>query len=266
MSVAAFGLELNRIYLLQVLPWALRGEGAPPFHLAANSLSALLHHLFIYEAEWNLHPLVHAPAVVASGRPLLQALIFCPAVLMITPRDFRPPRVRLEWSAYIVGLLAISTMPASYHFTLLILPMAIMVAALVEEKRFQMLALLLVFCFGICFPLWRSDFDGGMAFLAVPRLYLPIALCLFSYVLLGWKRPAAFQYRRDRWVWAGVLAGGLVLEVATNLHHLHGIYKRSAERLLTSPEVFLAGEPLANREFHALHFDAVRPVPCRQTN
>lgn len=44
-SLAAFGLELNRIYMLQVLPWASRGEVADPFNLAANSLSALLHHL-----------------------------------------------------------------------------------------------------------------------------------------------------------------------------------------------------------------------------
>ena len=246
-SLAAFGLELNRTYLLHVLPWALRGEAADPFNLAANSLSALLHHLFIHEPEWNPHALLHAPAVVAAGRPLLQALIFCPAILLAKPREFRPLQVRLEWSAYIVSLLAISTMPASYHFTLLILPMAIMMAALIEEKRFRVLALLLALYFGICFPFWRSDFDGGMAFLAVPRLYLLIALCLFSYSLLRQKRPLAFQYRRDRWVWAGVLAGGLVFQVATNLHRLHGVYERSEDRLLTSPGVFLTAEPLANR-------------------
>jgi hypothetical protein len=97
-SLAAFGLELNRTYLLQVLPWALRGEGADPFNLAASSLSALLHHLFIHEVEWNPHPRLHAPAVVAAGRLLLQALIFCPAILLVTPRDFRPLQVRLEWS------------------------------------------------------------------------------------------------------------------------------------------------------------------------
>jgi len=203
--LAAFGLELNLIYLLQVLPWTLRGEGADPYNLAANSLSALLHHLFIREAEWNMHP----PPTFTCVRRRRSAAASSPDLL---PRHspnrlsrLPSPRVRLEWSAYIVGLLAISTMPASYQFTLVILPMAIMVAALVEEKRFQMLVLLLVFYFGICFPLWRSDFDGGMAFLALPRLYLSIALCLFSYALLGWKCQAAFQYRRDRWVWAGVV-------------------------------------------------------------
>jgi hypothetical protein len=46
-SIAIFGFELSRTYLQQVVPWALRGEGMGPYALGANSMSSLLHHLFI---------------------------------------------------------------------------------------------------------------------------------------------------------------------------------------------------------------------------
>jgi len=95
-SLAIFGFELNRTYVQQMLPWALRGEGVDPYALAANSLSSLLHHLFIFEPEWNPHPLVHAPRVVAVLQPLLQLLMLSPAILLVAPRDMRPLQIRLE--------------------------------------------------------------------------------------------------------------------------------------------------------------------------
>ena len=50
--------------------------------------------------------------------------------------------------SYVVSLLVISTMPASYYFTLLILPVAIMSSVLIQQKRFFALALLAVLYFG----------------------------------------------------------------------------------------------------------------------
>jgi hypothetical protein len=100
----------------------------------------------------------------------------------------------------------------------------------------------------ICFPFWRTDFDGGLAFLGMPRLYLSIALCLFSYSLLAPETAARGSIPARLLGLGWVLAGGLTLQVATNLHHLHGIYERSEERMLTSLGAFLAAEPLANRD------------------
>jgi hypothetical protein len=246
LGVAAFGLELNRIYFVRVLPWSLHGEGGlDPFNLAANSVSALLHHLFIFEPEWNPHPLLHLPALVAVLLPLVQIVLIAPAILLVVPEDVRPRRVLLECSAFIVGLLAISTRPASYHFILLILPLTIMTAILIEGKRFASLALLLGIYLGIGFPLWNSTFSGGLPFLAVPRLYLLIGLCLFFYISLRQQELSTAQDRRQRWLWSGVLACIFVLQVADGLRHLHGVYTRESERILTLPSVFLATEPVA---------------------
>ena len=59
-SIRVFGMEMHRTYIRQVLPWTLRGEGLPPFHLGSSSLSTVLHRLFLYEPQWNpIRPSMH---------------------------------------------------------------------------------------------------------------------------------------------------------------------------------------------------------------
>ena len=245
MSMGIFGFELSRTYFQQVLPWALRGEGMDPYALAANSMSSLLHHLFIFEPEWNPHPLLHAPILVAVLQPIFQFMMLSPVILLVTSRDMHPKQLRLEWAAYIVSLLVISTMPASYHFTLLILPMGIMTSVLIEQKRFPALAFLAVLYLGICFPLWTKLLGTNLSFLAVPRLWLAIAFGLCCFALLWQQQRTIGEHRCNQWVWSGVLACLLTLQVGAHVHHLQGAFGRSAERLPTQAAVFLAAEPVA---------------------
>ena len=245
-AVVAFGWQLNQHFFQQVLPWGLRGEGLDPYNLAANSFAALLHHLFMFEPEWNPHPLLHMPALLGILLPLLQIVIMAPAILLSMPRNMRPCQLKLEWSAFMTSLLTISTMPASYHFTLLILPVALMTAVLVEDRRFVFFAVLTATYFGINVPLWRSTFSGGLSLLGVPRLYLLICLCLYSWILLRKREQPAIQQQRDQRLWAAALACALVLEVAVSLRHLHQTSGRQSERIRTSPVVFLAAQPVTD--------------------
>ena len=189
MSIATFGFQLSRTYLQQVLPRALQGEGMDPYALAVNSMSSLLHHLFIFEPEWNPHPLLHAPILVAVLHPVFQFLMLSAAILLVSPHDMRPRQLRLEWAAYVVSLLVISTMPASYHFTLFILPMAVATGVLIQQKRFPALAFVVVLYLGTCFPLWAKLVGTNWSFLAVPRLWLAIAFYLCCLALL-WQQHA----------------------------------------------------------------------------
>ena len=245
-SVAAFGVALNRTYFLQVLPWAMRGEGMDPYNLSANSISSLLHRLFIFEPEWNPHPLMHAPAMFAALHPLLQMLVLAPAILLVVPRDMRPQRVLLEWAAFLLGVLAISTLPASYHFTLLILPVAIVASVLISDMDYRSLAVLLILYLGICFPLLQTGFNGSLAVLAVPRLYLMILLCLFAYWLLWRQEGHRFEFGRERWAWSGVLACVMAIQIAATLRHQRGVYEHYSMRLTTAPEVLLATEAIVH--------------------
>ena len=82
-SVWVFGWSLHRTYLLQVLPWTLRGEVLDPYNLASSSLSTLLHRLFIFEPQLNAHPALHAPWLFAMLHPAFQLALLLPALLWI---------------------------------------------------------------------------------------------------------------------------------------------------------------------------------------
>lgn len=100
--------------------------------------NCLLHRLVVYEPQWNPNPSIHAAWLFAVLLPLAQTLLFAPALLLAEPGD-NPERLNLEWSAVLLGSLAISTLPAGYHFTLLILPVCLMWSAV--EKRLGLLEL-----------------------------------------------------------------------------------------------------------------------------
>ncbi len=92
-SIAAFGMELHKTYVMQILPWAMRGEALDPYNLASNSLSSLLHKLFLFEPAWNPHPARHAPAAFAVLHPLLQLIVLAPVIFLVRPGDRRPDPV-----------------------------------------------------------------------------------------------------------------------------------------------------------------------------
>ncbi len=245
-SIAAFGVTLNRVYATQVLPWALRGDAMDPYSLVSSSLSSLLHRLLICEPEWNSHPIAHEPVLFAVLHPLLQLLILSPAILYSIPEDMRPRQLRLEWAAFMVGLLAISTLPASYHFTLLILPVAVMGTVLNEEQNWPPLAILLMLYLGVCFPGWNNNIgDGWSALLSVPRLYLLFALCVFFYITLAAQRPEHATAEKDRRLWIVALACGLLFAITTTLHHQKGLFDNYPWRLPTSSSILIATSPTA---------------------
>jgi hypothetical protein len=262
MSVWTFGSQLNRLYVSQVLPWALRGDAMDPYNLSASSLSSLLHRLLLFEPEWSPHPVVHSPALFAVLHPLLQMAIFAPAVLLAAPGEWHSRRLQLEWSAFLVALLAISTLPASYHFTLLILPVAVMTSELIKERDLRSFLLLVLLYLGVCFPAWQHNLDDGWwSLLAVPRLYFVILFCVLSYVILSRQQRSSAQSSRDSWVWAGALALALTFAMASTFHHQRGLYRNYTSRLATSSDILLATNPVV--QSNSVLFTALLPYGYR---
>ena len=161
LSVYVFGWPLHRTYLEAILPSALRGETLPPYVLASGSLSSLLHRLFLYEPQWNPHPWLNAPLAAAILGPLVQTLILAPAILLVSPtRD----RIALEWSALLAATLTISTIPASYNFTLLVFPLLVLLEFL---RPLYALGAVLLFL-AISYPGWNTA-SGGRPACRAPR-------------------------------------------------------------------------------------------------
>jgi hypothetical protein len=242
-SVTAFGLEVHRVYFMQVLPWALRGEAMNPYAMSPNSLSALLHKLFIFEPQWNPHPAVFAPALYAVLHAFAQIVVFAPAILLAVPRNYSPVRLQQEWSLVLLALLGISTLPASYHFTLLILPVTIFAAAFLRERKYKELFLLVLLYLGIGFPAWPTALsDGWWALAAVPRLYLVLLLCCLAGFTL-WESSELADLRPSCRTWVAVFALLIAAQIGNTLHHQHGIYDRYRCRIAMPAAVLSAVQP-----------------------
>lgn len=256
-SLLAFGWEANRTYLLEVLPWTLRGEALATYTLKNPSLSSLLHRLFIYEPQLNPHPAINAPWLFAVLHPLLQMAIMAPALLLAAPGEgsFQPDylrRVRLEWAAILVASLAISTSPQSYQFTLLILPVCIVLEALRREKALVSVAVLVLYTAAGYLTGTDHTRQGWGALLGVSRLYLLVLSSATMYMLLYWldrrgeeivKRQPATGWRRDRFLWAVALCVLLALGIWGNLRHQRGLYDDYRYRIPISQEAYMAIHP-----------------------
>ena len=256
-SIAVFGWQANRVLVNQVLPWTLRGEGLDPYNLSSASVSTLLHRLFIYEPQWNPNPTIHAVWLFAVLLPLVQTLLFAPALLLVEPSDSSPRRLHLEWSAVLLGSLAISTLPAGYHFTLLILPVCLMWNAVEERGGFAAIAAVLFLYVAIGYPGWKTM--GAMSPLtlfSVPRLYLVVLLCFVSYWLLAWQKRDGKQ-SRDTWFWAGAFVLLLLLDVASGLRHQSGLYADYPWRFPTAANMLQANGPVTQNE--TIFFTAMVP-------
>jgi hypothetical protein len=257
-SIASFGWQANRVLVSQVLPWTLRGEGMDPYNLSSASIATVLHRLFIYEPQWNPHPSIHSPWLFAVLMPLAQTLLFAPALLLAGPIDSSPKRLHLEWSAVLLGSLAISTLPAGYHFTLLILPVCLMWNAVEERGGFTAIAALLFLYVAIGYPGWRTI--GAMSpwvVFSVPRLYIVFVLCFVGYWLLAWQRRDGEQ-NRDTWLWAGAFVLLMLLNIVSGLRHQRGLYADYQWRLPTPPNMLQANGPATQN--NTILFTAMVPA------
>jgi hypothetical protein len=244
-SIACFGWSIHRTYLDLVLPWTLRGEALPPYALASSSISTLLHRLFLYEPQWNPHPWHAAPALQAVLQPLLQMLVLAPALLLIDSAHSHPRRVALQWSALLTATLAISTVPASYNFTLLILPAVVLYGHLRARHPVAALGALLLY-FAIGYPGWNtSPADGLRAALHVPRLYFLLLFTAALYAALLRRQPRSAQQRRSTLIWFAALALICGLSIHTGLRHQRHLFDDYAYRIPQPEDALLAGMPIA---------------------
>ena len=241
-SVATFGWELNRTYLQQVLPSVLRGEGLDPYNLQAASIGSLFHRLFIFEPQLNPHPALNAPWLFAVLHPLLQMAIVAPALLLAAPHETSPQKIRLEWVAILLASLAVSTSPASYLFTLLVLPACLLLESLQQQKSYLPTASFLLLYSLAGYLSGHNDREGWAALLAVPRLYAVLLLSVFACTLLI-RQQSHKSMRLDRPVWVVSLAAILVFTIASNLRHQQGLYADYQWRIPAEKSVLMSVSP-----------------------
>jgi len=244
LSVAVFGWQTHRTYLLEILPWALHGEAMPPYVTNA-SISGVLHVLFLAEPLWNPNPWHSSVLCFSLLFPVLQMLVLAPSVLLIRRDDSSPRRIMLEWSAMLTASLAVSTIPASYNFVLMVLPMCVLSSMLLERKQYGWLATLVVAYIGIGFPFPTPAGASGLAVLLyVPRLPLMIGVLLGIYALLWPRESVRFAFKDwTRCAWAAAMLAAVVINTRSTYVREKAVREEYAYRLPLQHEGYLNANP-----------------------
>ncbi len=244
LSIAVFGWNVHRTYLFEILPWTLHGEAMPPYVTNA-SISGILHVLFLSEPQWNPSPWHSSVLAFSLLLPILSMLLLAPAILLIHKEDNSPRGILLEWSALLTASLAVSTIPASYNFVLMVLPACVLSAILLERKLYGWLAAFLVAYVGIGFPMPNPSSVKGLAILLyTPRLPLMIAVLMGIYWMLG-RGTSSRELFRDwtRCAWAAAM----ILSVAFTAHSTfireRAVRQEYAYRLTLEPQGYLNANP-----------------------
>jgi len=275
LSAALFGVETVRTYLVEILPWALRGEGMDPYNPGWNSFSAVLHRLFIFEPELNPHPVAHLPALYCVLHPICQATIFVPFLWLMGSSRGSPEREKLHWGAFVAMLLVLSTAPASYDFNGLILTAVLATSYLVVGGRKREAAVIVILYALVCFPLphmLQGSPDGWKMLLAVPRLWAMTALwiCLMLVSMRSTAEMPRARLKRTEIVvlltlWMALVVGATTL----NIRHTRGEFENYKTRLFAAPESILVVDPVIAEDkvwftmmtsdgFHTGNFDGRR--------
>jgi len=248
-SLQVFGFGTLRNYALGVLPRVLSGELNDPYNPYWSSFTALLRRTFISEPELNPHPLIHLPAVYAVLQPFCQALLFVPALWLISSSRVAPAKEKLEWGTYVVLLLILSPNPGPYHFCALIVAGALAANYFLESASRRSGYLLLGFYALVCFPVhpvWTAQLSMWQTLQAYLRLGALTAL----WILLLWALVSSEQKRflmrlrsRETAAFGCLMLTLVTVGVWTNLHHLRGLFANYAARLVVRPGSLFAAEP-----------------------
>lgn len=237
LSIGLFGWQTVRTYLFEVLPWPLRAEGQDPYNPTWNSVSALLHRLFVAEPDLNPHPLFHLPAAYAVMQPVCQGLIFVPFLWLMTSSRSGAQREKLEWGVFIAMLLFLSTNPGTYDFNALILTAVFAVDYLMSAGRRRAAAVTVALYALVCFPIYRwvpNAPTGWRTFLALPRLWAMTALwiCLVAVSSRASSRGLMGRLRsREAATFGAIWLALVALGATLNLRHQRREFQNYGARI-----------------------------------
>ena len=231
-SIAIFGVEVHRVLLMEVLPRALRGELVGPYELQWNSLTPLLHHLFLFEPEASPAPLLNSPVLYAVSLATMDVgLIF--GFLWATGDDVKS-RNPLAWAALVPLSLLLSSMPGSYHYCVLVFTGVVGLDELLklEDKRWALVFILL-------FSIAYAPVPGRIANLFLPRLVGTLAL--YALLLCTVASGRSFRIGR-RWLATAALA--TVVLAISNLRPLKNRTEDFRRRLSNISIGYSASNPV----------------------
>jgi hypothetical protein len=245
-SLAAFGWQLHRLYFEQVLPRGMRGESTGPYNLTSSSFTVLFHRLFIFEPALNPHPAIRAAWLFPVMLSIVQLLVVAPLILLVDLRIKDSRQIQLEWTAVLLACLTLSPLPASYHFVLLFLPIAVLLKTFIDDYARGKLVILVLLFLAIGYPRWHAlSGDGWLPLLHVPRLYATIGLYVLALTQLRPRQQRLKSLAASNIAWLSALAGLTAVSIAFAHHYQRNVDAEYAGQLNIPNEQALLAEPLS---------------------
>lgn len=127
LSVAILGWPVHVAYATQVLRESLDGRILDPYSTVWGSVTSVARRLFQLEPDLNPSPVADLPRLAAGLGRGASAFVGLLSVALAVAQA-RGGRLRLAWATLVVGSLAASPLPSSYHMVLLALPAAVLLA------------------------------------------------------------------------------------------------------------------------------------------
>ncbi len=185
------------------VPVLLSANDKPWAGLAANqTLNSLTQHLFVYKPPWNPEPLIDAPWLAQGLRYGL--LIILVGLTIRRARTYNPSWL---WPPMLALMPILAPVGEIHHYCLLLLPVAVGITGVIEEKGGRWAKALIVLALLLLIVPWPSlhssaGWGGWNGLLAYPRLLGGMLLWAGLLLLRGAgvsnledkqrTRPAAF--------------------------------------------------------------------------
>jgi hypothetical protein len=155
-------------------------------NLAYQTTPSFFQHLFVFDAEWNPQPLALVPWLA----PLLTALVIASA-LVVSLRLSRRAPVELGFASALTLGVILFPQAEEYHYSLLLLPLAVAATCLVRARPPGWLIILFLTALVlVALPMPYKDpalSQGWVALLGYPRLYG--GWLLWSVLMIEMRMP-----------------------------------------------------------------------------
>jgi Glycosyltransferase family 87/WD40-like Beta Propeller Repeat len=167
-AIGIFGWSDVHYYLTRILPRSLEGSPIDPYNPGNQTPSTILRRLLMFEPELNPHPFSYQPQLFFFLRPFLSLTIL--ALTLLGLYSSREGNEHRDFAWFVIMILLLSTVIASYTYIVLLLPIALL---LVDARPYERVALIVAYVLLA---------DGVPLLSYFPKVWVLLGLFLF----VGW--------------------------------------------------------------------------------
>lgn len=232
-SLIVFGVEVHRVFVVEVLSQVSRGDWLGPYYLPRNTYITLWSHLFLIEPELNPSPLIDSPLLYALTEAITTTVLLFSFLMSVDRNDARQSTA-LHWAAVIPLLLLFSTTTGIDHPCVLILAAVVGVDVLLamgeKRKALTFLALYVASC---------APIPDRISQRIPVRLLAMTCLCILLLTVAQSGRRVQFGHR-----WLAASLACLAVLTTLNLYAVQNRSEDFARRLPGPANGYRAGNPV----------------------